>query len=133
MIFISIGLFLVVTSFLYVAVYNLKHKTPQGNIWFVASRGKSINGKRIRSRTWGFAFTKDDAIQWVLNQPEGMSEYGYYKYVVIESVAPYFDLSERNEVWYELRSTTESKRGPYSAVEIEKPEEFSKTINFTIG
>lgn len=91
------------------------------SIWTVTTirlRGE----RRLCSRTWGYYFSKDDAI-------EGMhrccdTEAGYYQYTIIENFAPGIYAMAKTELWFMWDSEWQS---------CDKPESEISTVNYAIG
>jgi hypothetical protein len=77
------------------------------------------------SRTIGYALSLEDAQRWVENNVCDIHEY-YYKYAIIEDVAPGFYSSvDSKSIWYKWID------GKYQ--KIDKPAQLSQLFGFTIG
>lgn len=56
--------------------------------------------KIVRSRTWGYAESHEEAEAWVLSNATDMFEMNYYNHAVIEAVPPGLIASAKSERWY---------------------------------
>ena len=79
------------------------------------------------SRTIGYATTLEEAKHWVETNACDIHE-DYYKYVVIEDVAPgIYTSTDSTSIWYKWSKAREKY------IPIEKPTQLNQIVGFTIG
>lgn len=93
------------------------------NIWTISTIGLHGQG-RVETRTWGYCFTRDEAIAEMHGCVD--TEAGYYTHVVIESFEPGITsiCHEENQEWFEWRDAW---------VSCAKPETERGIINYGMG